>query len=134
MIVGLVFLLGCSTGYNKKGLKGGYSETQVDSNVYEVTFIGNGYTSMERASDFNLLRCAELTLGNGYNYFVVKNQGDRSNQTYMMNNYGGNTAMIHRINKPGFTRYIEMHNEKPDGMSYNAVYVSKNIKDKYSIR
>lgn len=133
LILSIVFFMGCATGYNQTGFKGGYSETQVDVNVYEVTFVGNGYTSIEQASDFNLLRCSELTIANGYNYFVIRSQGDRSNQVYMMNNYGGNINMINRINKPGFTRYIEMLMDKPEGLSYNAIFVYKNIKDKYNI-
>jgi hypothetical protein len=36
-----------------------------------VTFRGNGYTRQERASDFALLRSAEVALEHGYPFFVI---------------------------------------------------------------
>lgn len=39
---------GCATGYHARGLSGGFSETQLDENVFEVSFHGNGYTSHGR--------------------------------------------------------------------------------------
>ena len=50
---------------------GGYSETQLAENIFTVTFKGNGYTSRERASNFTLLRCAEIAIENGYGYFFI---------------------------------------------------------------
>ena len=38
-------------------------------------FKGNGYTSKDKTFDFALLRSAELTLENGYRYFVVVGEG-----------------------------------------------------------
>lgn len=61
----------CATQYQPRGLTGGFDETQLDRNVYRVSFKGNGFTSSERASDLVLLRCAELTLNDGYNYFAI---------------------------------------------------------------
>ena len=43
----------------------GFSETQLDTNVYTVRFSGNGYTSPSKAADFALLRSAEITLMRG---------------------------------------------------------------------
>jgi len=61
-IVILAFILqGCATSYQKTSFTGGYSETQLDENVFNVSFKGNGYTSRERVADFTLLRSAELT-------------------------------------------------------------------------
>ncbi|MFV8451338.1 CC0125/CC1285 family lipoprotein [Vibrio campbellii] len=71
LLVPLVLLSGCATTYQSNGFSGGYSETQLDENVFKVAFRGNGYTSKERVADFTLLRSAELAMQNGYKYFVI---------------------------------------------------------------
>ena len=60
-----IILSACATTYQPQGLSGGFSETQLDTNVFKVSFRGNGYTHAERAEDLALLRSAELTLKNG---------------------------------------------------------------------
>jgi hypothetical protein len=73
IILGLFILLlsACATPYNPQGLMGGFSEMQLDENVFRVSFRGNGFTSPERAAEFCLLRAAELARNNGYSYFVI---------------------------------------------------------------
>ncbi len=71
LTVGAVYGSGCATPYARQSLIGGYSETQLSENIFTVTFWGNGYTTRERASDFTLLRCAEIAMNNGYNYFII---------------------------------------------------------------
>jgi hypothetical protein len=68
---GVGLLAACATAYQQKGLTGGFDETQLDRDVFRVTFKGNGYTAPERATDLALLRCAEITLANGHKYFAV---------------------------------------------------------------
>jgi hypothetical protein len=76
-------LAGCATNYQSRGWSGGYSETQLDENMFMVSFQGNGYTAMDRAIDFTLLRSAALTLENGYNYFAtIEANSSTSNSTY----------------------------------------------------
>jgi len=67
----LLGLVGCATGYQPKSFTGGYTDMKLQDNIYRVTFKGNGYSSMERAGDFALLRSAEVTIQNGYKYFIV---------------------------------------------------------------
>lgn len=64
-------LYACASGYQKQGFDGGYTSTQLDHNVFQVTYVGNANTSRERANDFALLRSAEITLENQYRYFVI---------------------------------------------------------------
>ena len=66
LILSAFLLSGCATAYQPKGFTGGFSETQLDESVFQVSFRGNAYTSSERAADFTLLRSAELTIENGY--------------------------------------------------------------------
>jgi hypothetical protein len=62
---------GCATTYHTQSLTGGFTETRLDENVFQVRFAGNGYTSRERAADFCLLRCCELAQQYGYAYLIV---------------------------------------------------------------
>lgn len=67
----LAGLSGCATAYQPQGATGGYSSSQLDENVFQVAFKGNGYTDRGIANDFALLRSAELALENGYKHFVI---------------------------------------------------------------
>ena len=71
LICTLFLIGGCATAYQSQGMSGGFSETQLDTNVYTVRFSGNGYTSPSKAADFALLRSAEITLMRGYKYFLI---------------------------------------------------------------
>ncbi len=64
----IVFLSGCATPY---GTLGGASETQLAPDSYRVLFSPTGYISWDLAYKAALLRCAELTVENGYRYFAV---------------------------------------------------------------
>ena len=48
----IIFLSGCATAYQKTGLTGGYEDVDLGGNRYKVTFVGNGYTSDQKAIDF----------------------------------------------------------------------------------
>jgi hypothetical protein len=71
-------LIGCSTPYQGQGLRGGYSDTRIDSNTVLVSFKGNGYTGHEKVETYLLRRCAEVTLADGYDYFVIVDQNDEA--------------------------------------------------------
>ena len=151
-----IFIQGCATAYQRTGFTGGYSETQLDENVFKVSFRGNAYTGRERVSDFTLLRSAELTLENGYKYFVIIDANSyTSNSTYTTpttshttgSAYGyGNSAygsatttttggQTYNISKPSSSNTIVCFKEKPNvGFSYNAEFIYKNISQKYGIK
>lgn len=68
----------------------GYQEQRIEENRYRVSFTGNSVTTREAVENFMLLRIAELTLKQGYDYFVLDNQ-DTEAQTYYlqsMTDYG----------------------------------------------
>ena len=68
----ILFVTACkSTGYQPESSAGGFSEIQLDTNIFKVTYKGNGLTSVEEASDFSLLRSAELSHKHGFKYFVI---------------------------------------------------------------
>ncbi|AMG02616.2 TPA: hypothetical protein RUZ63_003503 [Vibrio cholerae] len=150
------FLNGCATAYQSESFTGGYSETQLDENVFVVNFEGNGYTSKKRAAAFTMLRSAELTLNNGYSFFAIIDSNSytstgtyttptTANTTTNMTNFGNfstGTAtttftggQTYRISKPSNTNTIVMFKERPtDIFTYNAEFVSKSLKSEYSIK
>ena len=67
----LVVMSGCATPYQPDSFTGGFSETQLGENIFQVSFQGNAYIGGEKVSDFSLLRSAELALEHGFPYFVV---------------------------------------------------------------
>lgn len=71
LAAGLCLLAGCATPYRPAGFSGGYSDTPIDGNTVRVTFKGNGYTPKEVVQMYVLYRCSEVTLKDGYDYFVV---------------------------------------------------------------
>lgn len=93
IIVGLATLLSaCATSYSPAGYGGGYSDTQLDENVFRVSFVGNGYTSQDRAEDMALLRASELTLQHGFKYFVIGDARSGSKDTLVSMPMTSNTS------------------------------------------
>ena len=153
-----VGLAGCATGYHARGFTGGFSYMKLQDNIFKVTFKGNGYSSMERAGDFALLRSAELSPQNGYKYFIVLETnsyvktatittpvtaqttgtvnmyGDTGSYSGTTSYYGGETYHIH---KPTTNMTIECFQEKPanvNGMVYDAEQIRTNLKNAYDIK
>jgi hypothetical protein len=71
MVLCIMVLAGCVTPYQKLGLGGGFSDFALSDDTYKISFRGNGYTSADIVQDYLLRRCAEITLQNGYRYFVI---------------------------------------------------------------
>ena len=155
-LIAAVILTGCTTAYQKQSLTGGYSETQLGENIFQVSFKGNGYTSRERVSDFTLLRSAEIAIENGYRYFVVVESekyskvgayttpatSQTTGSAYVSGNYvqgssttttyGGGTYII---SKPRANNTILCYKEKPDvnGLVFEAEFVVRSIRAKYGM-
>jgi hypothetical protein len=143
-------ITGCATAYQMDGFSGGFEETQLSSNAWKINFAGNGYTSQSRSEGFTLLRSADITMQNGFNYFIiVGSNSDMSTtsswtspststtnfngRTASTTNYGGNTFYI---TKPSSTNIILMFKEKPEvnGIVYDAQFLCKSLGAKYDIQ
>ncbi|MDP8240558.1 MAG: hypothetical protein P9X24_15810 [Candidatus Hatepunaea meridiana] len=66
-----ILIVGCATPYQTTGIRGGYSEFQLDDNEFRVQFAGNGFIGSGTVEIYLLFRCAELTKFNGYDYFII---------------------------------------------------------------
>jgi hypothetical protein len=80
LVIGVLILSGCATPYKGNGLIGGYSDMRIQDNIFRISFRGNGYTSAQKTMDFALLHSAEVTLKNGYKYFIVIDQNQSAKQ------------------------------------------------------
>ena len=65
-----VALAGCAASYRSDGATGGYSETQVDRNVFRVTYRGNLASKQTETDELALLRAADVASTHGFRYFV----------------------------------------------------------------
>lgn len=155
-LVAMTIFVGCATDYQKRGFSGGYDETQLGENIFQVSFRGNGYTSGERAADFALLRAAEVTIENGFRFFILadKEQG-ASVSSYTTPTYSNTTAsaygygnmaygqahtmtyggQTHFVSKPRMRNTIVCFKEKPDvnALVFDAVFVAKSLRKKYEL-
>ena len=154
-IVLLVGIWSCGTPYQPYSIAGGFSETQLDENIFRVRFNGNGYTSGARSSDFCLMRSAELCKNNGFKYFVIidESRGISKSQfktptttnttgsaTAIGNTVYGNSkstttgGQTYNISKPSNENTIICFIDKPQsGVSYNADFLFKSISKKYNV-
>jgi len=92
-VVGVIFCFGLfacvsSTPYGPANRSGfGYADQRIDSSRYRVTFRGNAATRRETVENFLLYRSAELTVQNGFDYFVVV-ENDTEARSYFTSLYG----------------------------------------------
>lgn len=71
LLILISLILFSCTSYAPKGLAGGFVETQLNATTWKINVNGNGFTSNTRVDDYALLRASELTIENGYKYFLV---------------------------------------------------------------
>lgn len=69
-----ISLSACATSYGPKSFwnDGGFTETELQPNVFQVTFAGNEMTAPERTNDLAMLRAADLCLGRSLPYMVLR--------------------------------------------------------------
>lgn len=150
LLFAVAILTGCATAYKPRGFSGGYSETQLGENVFQVAFNGNGFTSRERAADFALLRSAELALEHGFPFFAVvngENSTSRSSYTTPTTTTGSATVVGNTVYgsatttggetyvtvKPSTRNTIIGFNTKPAGFVYESTYVLRSLRRKYGL-
>lgn len=160
MLKNVLFILACcvfascSTGYQSRGLLGGYNHNTLSPRIYEVRFSGNGFTSKQKAKDFTLLRSAEVILEGGYSYFTIVEKADETSvNAYTSpgwsdteikrtglgkyevetNHYGGETSYT---TLPAYSYTIRGYKTSPNnysGIVYDARFVQRSIRTKYEL-
>jgi len=108
LITVVSILGGCATGYHARNSDGGYSEVRTNPDSFIVSFNGNGCTKSEECVKYVLLRASELTIKNGFKYFVILSQSDDSYTEY----YSSSTYFSSAI-KPGKSVRIKCFTKDP---------------------
>ncbi len=70
LVLALVFS-GCTATYGPMKANSGYSEKHIDENTIQVTYKGNVRHGKEDVRTRLIYRCSEVTVENGYPYFIV---------------------------------------------------------------
>jgi hypothetical protein len=79
----LVALTSCATIYQKEGIfTNGYSDLRSGQDTFVITFRANEHTPAAKVKKYALKRAAELTLKNGYRYFVVLDETGKARNLY----------------------------------------------------
>lgn len=141
ILAAAIALCGCATAYQSKSLTGGFSETDLGPTSFKISFVGNGFTSAERSSDFAMLRAADRSIEDGCNFFGVVNDfegGSTSSMTVANVGYGKHgawgSAFTSPIFKPNSVLLIKCFAVQPPGADlYDAHYVMHSIRAKYKI-
>ena len=127
----LVTLASCATPYQQKSFSGGFSDVQLNDNIFNVSFKGNSSTSIERAVDFSMLRSAEIALTNGYKYFSIL-ESEKYAKEYV--HFDRRYRRYYMEEKPRIFFQIECYNEKPEHRYFNALYIYNSVSDKYNLK
>lgn len=137
-------LMSCATPYQPEGYSGGYSDMKLGKDLYQVSFSGNGYTGSDTVQAFFLRRCADLTIEQGYEFFILVNQeagatqystGTTHNGTVSRDYYGGynysGSSNTTTVTKHGRTGVIKIFKEgaQPE-ISYDAREILKHYERK----
>ncbi len=76
-------LTACATPYGKYGLLGGYTDSRIDENTFSISVDTNGFTSQQTTSMQALYRAAELTVENGFDFFIIASGANSSTSMAM---------------------------------------------------
>jgi hypothetical protein len=121
LAMSFAFIMGCvSTGYKASGAKGtpsGYVDTKLSMNTYHVRYIGTE-DQAEIVYGLFLRRSSEVTLQEGYKYFIVKSD----------DHYQRGLSSINKL--PMYEADIEMTNKNVQGAFDAAVTFKEAVPQK----
>ncbi len=111
----------CVINHGHKSGSSAYSETNLGDGSFSVRFQGKKNTSADKASDFCMLRCAQLARENNYDYFkLVQSPGD---------------SMVNAASRSQSTKTVKFLKEKPEGDNvYETTTVLETLSAKYHIK
>ncbi len=138
----LTTFVSCATPYQPIGPRGGYSETKIQKEIYDISFQGNSYTYPLRVRDFALLRAAEIATNADYRYFHILEETDvtahrMSSSGLFGDPYGGgHSGQVYSAPRPGVVLRIILYKAQPRGprVVYDATQIVGNIRHKYGMQ
>ena len=146
----LLLLNACAKPLQPENYAERISTTRLEQNSFLVAYRGSAATGADKVVDLTLLKSAETTLENGFNYFViVKTSESALTGTYtppdssvgQVDNYlqnsgyeptvVGDKTYLHA--DPSAVNTIVCFREKPRGFSYIALFLKASLRDKYQL-
>jgi hypothetical protein len=103
----------------------GYTETRTDTNAWIVEFAGDmGERHEDVIAELAMLRSAEVTLANHFEFFVITNREETSHKPNKL-----------RRSAPGMSYTITCFGQRPNGIPglVNARLVQKSLSEKYGL-
>ncbi|HZZ87369.1 MAG TPA: hypothetical protein VFE13_03450 [Caulobacteraceae bacterium] len=94
LLAPLLFLFACTTPTPYQPLTpgsavaGGYSDQQLDSSHFRVTFAGNTMTSREQVETYLLYHAAQVTLSHGADWFEMADRSTENHGDTWVSSYG----------------------------------------------
>ena len=110
LIIALLLSSCGATRYGPRSFKGGYSDTQINDDLYVITFSSNGFTENSQTYLNCLYRCSEIAVLNKKKYFKVLNESDLSSDM-VMGSYGSGYVNASTIKKPKIELRIRLTDE-----------------------
>lgn len=101
-------LSACATAYQPEGWTGGFSETPLAADAYQIHVKGNAYTSSAKTNAIAIVRAAELTLQHGYKRFIIMDfdQWTKTTTQYTSGSATTTTTGSATANTYGSTTYV----------------------------
>ena len=126
LLTSALLVAACATPYGPSSgsFTGGYSESKLQKDRYNVSFEGNAWISEEQAMNYLLYRCAEITLDNGFDYFIIVSEESNTSYSTM-----GKGAVPH----PNLEVMIQLRNGPPPSGNpdaYDARELKQNLEAK----
>jgi hypothetical protein len=123
----------CATPYQRSGLRGGFSDTQLKENVFRVHFRGNGFSDAARTADFALLHGAELALEHGFPFFAIASEESTTLIAATSSVRYGSNIMVAPSSQNTIVCYQEMPSDA-GALVYEAAFIRKTLRAKYDIQ
>ncbi len=133
LIVVMFIYSGCATMYQPMTWTGGYRDTQLQPDVFQIYVSGNAYISADQVFKYALVRSAELTLQNDCEYFYILNisEGEKTSYSSSAATSGYVTNIwTTPITKPKITMIIKTVKEPEEGEEdpFEAQFIIDNVK------
>ena len=149
-------LTACATAYKSNSFfnDGGFSETELQENIFKVAFRGNEFTNKDKIVDFTMLRAAEICSSRNMKYMIISNTSTEnistgylpatinSNSYGTINSYGNNSNYSSNTNtiiNPAVSLFDTKSNlfvqclDKKVANAWDAEFLSRSLKEKYKI-
>ena len=133
----LIALLGaCAKPLLPDNYEARISSTRLGTDSFIVSH--SGQVTDEQVVDLALLRSAELSLQNGFNYFVIVETDDSAAIYATAESDGATEFTLHnglrlQHSHPGTTNTIVCFKRKPPGFAYVALLVKASLRAKYGL-